>query len=142
MVRLQTKNGQLAPSYTGPYEVVPKNRGNAYILKDHTGTLMPRNYTSVELKPISQDEVIELDDEGNEIKHYEIEAVLNHRGPPTKREYLRCRGDTVSFQVYQFAVGTGQLEAFGLELDTNVIELGVEVARTRRFSSRFQKLNR
>jgi hypothetical protein len=49
---------------------------------------MPRNYTSTELKLVSQDEVIELDDEGNEIKHHELEAILNHRGEPTKREYL------------------------------------------------------
>jgi hypothetical protein len=88
MARLQTKAGQLAPSYVGPYTVVRKNRGNSYILRDHTGTLMPRNYTTTELKLISQDEVIELDDEGNEIKNYEIEAILNHRGPPSKREYL------------------------------------------------------
>ena len=88
MVRLQTKAGQLAPSYVGPYSVVRKNRGNAYILRDHTGALMPRNYTSVELKLISQDEIIELDDEGNELKSYEVQAILNHRGTPTKREYL------------------------------------------------------
>lgn len=88
MVRLQTKAGQLAPSYVGPYSVVRKNRGNSYILRDHTGALMPRNYTSVELKLISQDEVIELDDEGNEMKSYEVEAIINHRGTPTKREYL------------------------------------------------------
>jgi hypothetical protein len=88
MVRLQTKSGQLAPAYTGPYTVIRKNRGNSYILRDHTGELMPRNYTSSELKLISHDEVIELDDEGNEIKHFELEAILNHRGEPTKREYL------------------------------------------------------
>lgn len=88
MVRLQTKAGQLAPSYVGPYTVVRKNRGNSYILRDHLGCLMPRNYTSVELKLISQDEVIEVDDEGKEIKSYEVEAILNHRGTPTNREYL------------------------------------------------------
>jgi hypothetical protein len=88
MIRLQTKEGQLAPAYTGPYTVIRKNRGNAYILRDHTGELMPRNYTSTELKLVSHDEVIELDDEGNEIKHHELEAVLNHRGEPTEREYL------------------------------------------------------
>jgi hypothetical protein len=88
MVRLQIKSGQLAPAYTGPYTVIRKNQGNSYILRDHTGELMPRNYTSSELKLISQDEVIELDDEGNEIKHFELEAILNHRGEPTKREYL------------------------------------------------------
>lgn len=49
---------------------------------------MPRAYTTTELKLISNEEVIELDDEGNEIKSFEIEAVLNHRGPPKNREYL------------------------------------------------------
>ena len=88
MVRLQTKMGQLAPCYVGPYTVVRKNRGNSYILRDHTGALMPCNFTSIELKLISHEEVIALDADGNELKSYEIEAILNHRGPPTKREYL------------------------------------------------------
>lgn len=85
IVRLQTKAGQLAPAYNGPYTVIRKNRGNSYILRDHTGGLMPRNYTSIELKLISHDEVLELDDE---IKHHKVAAILNHRGEPTKREYL------------------------------------------------------
>ncbi|KAG1205165.1 hypothetical protein G6F69_009499 [Rhizopus microsporus] len=88
MVRIPTKNGQLAPVYEGPYTVVRKNAGNAYILRDETGVLMPRHYTSTELKLISKEEVVELDDEGNEVKSYEIEAVINHRGPANKREYL------------------------------------------------------
>ncbi|KAG1038874.1 hypothetical protein G6F43_012615 [Rhizopus delemar] len=49
---------------------------------------MPRSYTTTELKLISNEEIIELDDEGNEIQSYEVEAVLNHRGPPKNREYL------------------------------------------------------
>ncbi|EIE83945.1 hypothetical protein RO3G_08655 [Rhizopus delemar RA 99-880] len=88
MVRIPNKSGQLAPAYEGPYTVVRKNKGNAYILRDETGVLMPRAYTSVELKLISNEEVIELDDEGNEIINFEIEAVINHRGPPKNREYL------------------------------------------------------
>ncbi|KAG1167055.1 hypothetical protein G6F36_012698 [Rhizopus arrhizus] len=88
MVRIPTKSGQLAPAYEGPYTVVRKNQDNAYILRDETGVLMPRAYTTTELKLISNEEVIELDDEGNEIKSFEIEAVLNHRGPPKNREYL------------------------------------------------------
>jgi len=88
MVRLPTKAGQLAPAYEGPYTVVRKNQGNSYVLRDHTGAMMPRNYTSIELKLISHDEVIEVDDEGNELKSYEVEAILNHRGPYNKREYL------------------------------------------------------
>ncbi|KAG1487530.1 hypothetical protein G6F54_012596 [Rhizopus delemar] len=88
MVRIPTKSGQLAPAYEGPYTVVRKNQDNAYILRDETGVLMPRAYTTTELKLISNEEVIELDDQGNEIKSFEIEAVLNHRGPPKNREYL------------------------------------------------------
>ncbi|EIE92672.1 hypothetical protein RO3G_17383 [Rhizopus delemar RA 99-880] len=88
MVRIPTKSGQLAPAYEGPFTVVRKNQGNAYILRDETGVLMPRSYTTTELKLISNEEIIELDDEGNEIQSYEVEAVLNHRGPPKNREYL------------------------------------------------------
>lgn len=87
MVRIPNKSGQLAPAYEGPYTAVRKNQGNSYILRNETGVLIPRVYTTTELKLISDDEVIEYD-EDNEIKSYEVEAVLNHRGPPTKREYL------------------------------------------------------
>ena len=88
MVRVNTKLGQLAPSYEGPYTIVRKTQGNSYVLRDETGVLTPRNYTSIELKLISKDEVIEKDDEGNEIKHFEIEAIINHRGDHRNREYL------------------------------------------------------
>ncbi|KAG0891480.1 hypothetical protein G6F33_013983 [Rhizopus arrhizus] len=86
MVRIPTKSGQLAPAYEGPFTVLRKNQGNAYILRDETGVLMPRSYTTTELKLISNEEIIELDDEGNEIQNYEVEAVLNHRGPPKNRD--------------------------------------------------------
>ncbi|KAG1168759.1 hypothetical protein G6F36_012184 [Rhizopus arrhizus] len=41
---------------------------------------MSRSYITAELKLISNEKIIELDDEGNEIQYYEVEAVLNHRG--------------------------------------------------------------
>lgn len=88
MVRIKEKAGQLDAVYEGPYTVVRKNQGNAYVLRDETGVIMPRNYTTAELKLISRDEVVELDDEGNEITNYEVEAILNHRGPPNNYEYL------------------------------------------------------
>ncbi|PHZ07668.1 uncharacterized protein RHIMIDRAFT_249137 [Rhizopus microsporus ATCC 52813] len=65
MARIPTKNGQLAPVYEGPYTVVRKNAGNVLI---------------------SKEEVVELDDEGNEVKSYEIEAVINHRELANKRK--------------------------------------------------------
>jgi hypothetical protein len=87
MVRIPNKSGQLAPAYEGPYTVVCKNKENSYILRDETAVLMSRVYTSVELKLISN-KVIELNDKGNEIINFEIEAVINHRDPPKDHKYL------------------------------------------------------
>ena len=82
MARVQTRGSKLAPVYEGPYTVLRKTQGGSYILQDETGSLMPRDYAPSELKLISQDEVVPTDE------LYEVQAIINHRGQPNKREYL------------------------------------------------------
>ena len=82
MARVQTRGSKLAPVYEGPYTVLRKTQGGSYILQDETGSLMPRDYAPSELKLISQDEVVPVDE------LYEVQAIINHRGKPNKREYL------------------------------------------------------
>lgn len=87
MVRIETKNAQLMPSYTGPYLVVCQSRNGGYVLRDETGVLMPRDYPASELKAVSRDELVELTGSSKE-KSYEVEAVIDHRGEGKTTEYL------------------------------------------------------
>ncbi|CDH61576.1 hypothetical protein RO3G_15136 [Lichtheimia corymbifera JMRC:FSU:9682] len=82
MVKVQSRGSKLAPAYEGPYTVLRKTQGGTYTLQDETGALMPRDYVPSELKLISQDEVVPVDE------LYELEAIIKHRGPPGNREYL------------------------------------------------------
>ncbi|KAG0161916.1 hypothetical protein DFQ30_004911 [Apophysomyces sp. BC1015] len=69
--------------YDGPFSVIHQTRGGTYTLKDETtNELLPRNFPPSDLKLISQDDV-EMEEES-----YVVQAILNHRGPPGKREYL------------------------------------------------------
>ncbi|CDH59310.1 hypothetical protein RO3G_15169 [Lichtheimia corymbifera JMRC:FSU:9682] len=82
MVRVQSRGSKLAPAFEGPYTVLRKTEGGTYVLQDETGALMPRDYVPSELKLISQDEVVPIDE------LYELEAIINHRGKPGRRQYL------------------------------------------------------
>ncbi|ORZ11561.1 hypothetical protein BCR42DRAFT_440582 [Absidia repens] len=74
--------------YDGPFEVMQKTINGTYVLKDMTGALASRNYVPSELKSVSHDE--HNDDE------YEIEAVLDHKGTPGRRQYkVRWKGVSV-----------------------------------------------
>ena len=82
MVKVQSRGTKLAPAYEGPYTVLRKTTGGTYTLQDETGALMPRDYVPSELKLISQDEVVPIDE------LYELEAIIKHRGKPGNRQYL------------------------------------------------------
>ncbi|KAG2215257.1 hypothetical protein INT45_012707 [Circinella minor] len=73
MVRVVQKGSKLENEYEGPYEVVRKNRGGSYILKDEMGNLKPTNYPPNHLKLISQDEVIPCDE------LYEVKSIVAHK---------------------------------------------------------------
>jgi len=74
---------KLSPKYEGPYTVVDRNAGGAYVLKDGTGAILERAYAPSQLKLV-------LDD-ADESDTYEVERVIAHR-PHThdhnKKEYL------------------------------------------------------
>ncbi|SAL94830.1 hypothetical protein, partial, partial [Absidia glauca] len=88
VARLPTRTNKLAPIYDGPFTVMQKTQNGTYLLKDSTGALTPRNYVPSELKLISQDEDLDGD-------IYEIQAIIDHRGTPGRREYkVRWKGYT------------------------------------------------
>jgi hypothetical protein len=86
MIKLPGKAPQLSPSYVGPCKVVRQTRGGSYLLRDETGTLMPRDYAPYELKSVSKEEIIQGDSKTE--KSYEVEAIIDHRGKEGQHEYL------------------------------------------------------
>jgi hypothetical protein len=65
------KGGSLSPRYEGPFTVVRKNKGGAYILKDGTGSLLGRNYAPSQLKLVYEDP--------DSFLTYEVEKILDAR---------------------------------------------------------------
>jgi hypothetical protein len=65
------KGGSLSPRYEGPFTVVRKNKGGAYILKDGTGSLLGRKYAPSQLKLVYED--------SDSFLAYEVEKILDVR---------------------------------------------------------------
>lgn len=70
----------------GEISHVRQTRGGSYLLRDETGTLMPRDYAPYELKSVSKEEIIQGDSKTE--KSYEVEAIIDHRGKEGQHEYL------------------------------------------------------
>jgi IS30 family transposase len=68
-------------NYAGPYIVNRVNKGGAYILTGPTGEAFPHKVPRKLLK------IIQSSKEPT-VQEYIVEKVLNHRGPPNKRQYL------------------------------------------------------
>jgi hypothetical protein len=83
MKLVDVKNSGMDPSYEGPFKILSKTRNNAYVLLDRTGSLYPKNVTFSKLKLISYPDFYSDDDH-----HYEVEEILDHKGPTTNRSYL------------------------------------------------------
>lgn len=81
MVKDVTRNDKMDPRYEGPFKVIRRNKGGAYILQDNTGALLSRNFPPSALKLISQDPILAG-------QSYEVEAILNHDGEGRHRRYL------------------------------------------------------
>ena len=74
--------GKFEPVYVGPYQVVSKSRHGAITLMSPTGAVLPRLVRPHHLKFVSGPSKSFLE------QVYEVESILDHRGPPGNREYL------------------------------------------------------
>jgi hypothetical protein len=80
--RLDTnKESKSHDTYVGPYRVIQRLIDGAYLLKDGTGSFFPSAVAAKFLK-------LALVSDLNEEETYEVERILNHRGPVKSREYL------------------------------------------------------
>ena len=76
--------------YDGPFRIIRRNQGGAYLLKDKSGRQLPFRFPIDHLKPCPwAKEAIE--------KSYSIKAIIAHRGTGPTREYL-VRWDESTFK--------------------------------------------
>jgi hypothetical protein len=84
MIIDRTRANKFEPKYIGPYIVVRRSRGGAYVLKDMTGDQLDRRV------PPDQMKLLHRSARQKDINEptYEIESVVDHRGNPGLYEYL------------------------------------------------------
>jgi hypothetical protein len=78
------RQNKFEPKYIGPYTIVRRSRGGAYVLKDSTGDLLDRKVPADRMKLISRSQR-KLDIER---PAYEVERIISHRGTPDNYEYF------------------------------------------------------
>jgi hypothetical protein len=83
MIKREDRTSKWDPYYTGPYFIVRRNRGGAYILKDRNGKQLTRAYSPNQLKLISS----EMTDDDQRLS-WEIEKILDHKQTGDKLEFL------------------------------------------------------
>ena len=81
MIRDPSKRGKSKATFSGPFTVLRQTKGGSYVLQDATGALYPSNVSPDRIKLISAAEKPSENE-------YEVEAVLDHRGSGSSREYL------------------------------------------------------
>lgn len=79
MLTVSTRKSKLHPKYEGPFKILRRTKGGSYTLLDQTGELYPKKVSPDKLK------IISLPDDA---PSYEVEKILDHRGPAAAREYL------------------------------------------------------
>jgi hypothetical protein len=94
------KTNKWQPKYLGPYTVVRRSQGGAYVLRDTTGDILDRHVPIDQLKVLSSKEkkakqaLLEPDQDGEEKQvptevSYEVEKIVDHRGDnPSNYEFL------------------------------------------------------
>ena len=78
------RQNKFEPKYVGPYTIVRRSRGGAYVLKDSTGDLLDRKIPADQMKLIYKSKrKLDIDRPA-----YEVEKIIAHRGTPNKYEYF------------------------------------------------------
>jgi hypothetical protein len=78
MAKDELRTAKAQPRYLGPFSVIRRNRGGAYVLRDAAGNMLKRAPEALKQVTINR----EFGDSSN------VERVLDHRGKRSEREYL------------------------------------------------------
>ncbi len=95
MRQVKPRGSKMLPGWEGPYVVIRRNRGGAYLLRDSTGDQL------IDRIPVSQLRLISY--EGSLFPDsFEVETIVSHRGEPGKRKYLvRWKGFSPEHDTWQ-----------------------------------------
>ncbi|SAL96936.1 hypothetical protein [Absidia glauca] len=89
---------QMEAKYNGPFTIVKKNRGGAYVLQQRNGELLPKAYPPSALKHLSDENDPDSQD------RWEVQAIIDHRGSAGKYEYkVRWKGYTADDDTWETA---------------------------------------
>ncbi|GAA5802197.1 hypothetical protein HPULCUR_007658 [Helicostylum pulchrum] len=79
------RNSKSEERYSGPFTIKGYTKNKSYILMDRLDNLLSRDVPTQQIKLIQSSAASQ-----NEIKdqHYEVQAIIAHRGGPTDFEYL------------------------------------------------------
>ena len=86
MLKDVTRSNKFEPKYVGPYIVLRRSRGGAYVLRDLTGDVLDRRVPGDQLKLVSKK--ARAKDKDPKAVVYVVNKVIDHRGSPGAYEYL------------------------------------------------------
>ena len=78
------RNNKFEPKYIGPYTIVRRSHGGAYVLKDPTGDLLDRKVPPDQIKLVSKSRRRV----NNDHPIFVVEKIISHRGSAESYEYL------------------------------------------------------
>jgi len=79
------RTSKLQERYSGPFYVKGYTKNKSYILTDQANNLLSRDVPTQQIKLIDSNAASQNDVKD---KHYEVQAIIAHRGVPTNYEYL------------------------------------------------------
>ena len=83
MIKDPVRQNKFEPTYVGPYTIIRRSRGGAYVLKDATGDLLDRHVPADQMKLIARRRRrIDTDK-----PVHEVQSIVDHRGSPGFYEY-------------------------------------------------------
>lgn len=85
MITNVNRTSKMTERWLGPYIITGYTAHGSYILNDLTGTPLPRHLPTQQIRLIQSGNKRNPGDFKNE--HYEVQAIVNHRGTPGNYEY-------------------------------------------------------
>jgi transposase InsO family protein len=108
MRQIKPRSSKLLPAWEGPYVVIQRSRGGAYLLRDSTNDLLVQKVPASQLRLISYEGALSPDS-------FEVDHVVSHQGPPEDRSYLiRWKGFAPEFDSW---VKQGDIQTLGCIAD-------------------------
>ena len=99
MAKDATRTGKLSPLFEGPFKVARRNRGGAYLLLDHDGVLLGRNFAPSQLIQIPSPSIAAT---VNPEDVHTVETIVNHRPRGRVYQYLvKWKGHDASHNTWE-----------------------------------------